>query len=65
MQMEQYGYHKNEFIGGAPFQLNLGRWQKALYPKILHNEVSSNESLPLGYARHSGTPGSLNFGKLF
>ena len=39
----------------APLQLNLGRWKKTLCPKISSNKVSTNESLPLDYARHSCT----------
>ena len=33
--------------------VNLDRWKKTLCLKIDNNEVSTNESLPLGYAWHS------------
>ena len=39
-------------LGTHLFNLNLGRWKKALCPKIIgNNEVSTNESLHLDYAQ--------------
>jgi len=53
MKMEYFlGSSDNLKVGNAPLQLNLGRWKKALCPKIRNNEVSTNESLLLVYAQH-------------
>ena len=46
----------------ARFQLDLGRWEEALCPKIGNNEVSTNESFQVGIScMHIRT---LNFGNL-
>jgi hypothetical protein len=43
----------HDSIADAPLQLNLGRWKKALCPKIGNNKRLTNESLvPLEYAQH-------------
>ena len=43
---------KNDSVGDAYLQLNVGRWKKDFVSKG-NNEVLPNESLSLDYARHS------------